>query len=280
MFHNSAKCGGIYIKDCHGEKRNYPGKTDDSLCDSAARGLITTGVIFLLRKICIIAIVLTVLLLLMMPSGATPSEVVLDQQVELAVPGSFALFDSDRNQQPDKLQFTINLNSYQEGDFIVVGNLEGMRGSNWVALGTTVIPYRWKPDHQTIQLFFHTDSIRKYRISGPYRVSISLKSGDWELPAQVAGFSPKYAWQQFKDDVAAANGSVNSISVAKRMVEAWAEIQKVKLGNLVDASYDYDRWQLDYQARNSDQIIRMQVSPRGAVSVLRIRPGESESRAE
>lgn len=228
----------------------------------------------MLKKIFIALVVLTVLMMFMIPSGANPTEVVLDQQVELEIPGNFSLVDSNHDQLAEELKFIIGMKAYQEGQFIVTGNLEGMKSGHWVALGTTVVPFSWAPDNRFIELTFHSGNIRKQRLSGPFRVTIGLKSGNWELPAQVVGFSPKYNWNIFSSEGEVETGDITTISKAKRAVETWAAYKDIKLGKLLGINYNYDQWQLDYK-ENFGRITRFLVSSKGSVELLKIKKSAS-----
>lgn len=222
------------------------------------------------KKILIASALLIVLMMFMIPSGAAPTEVVLDQQVELEVPGSFNLVDSNHDKLIEEIQFNIGLKAYQEGQFFVTGNLEAMKNGHWVAVGTTVLPFVWSPTHRLIQLTFHTGNIQKQQLSGPYRVCLGLKAGDWELPAQVAGFSPKYNWDIFSSAGEVEVGEISTLSKAKRAVEIWASYKDIKLGKLEGINYNYDHWQLDYKERFG-RTFRFLVSSKGSVELMKIK---------
>lgn len=209
-------------------------------------------------------------LMLIIPSDATPDEVILDDQVELSIPGTFELVDLDQDQKGEFIKFKMELQAYREGDFIVIGNLEGKKKGEWLGLATTVVLFKWSPDHSVIELTFTTGNIQKYQISGPYRVSISLKEGNWVLPEQVAGFSPEYSWKSFEDGAAAGDGKVKTISEAERAAQTWAEYHSVELGKLINIEYNYDNWQVDYQARRGNSVLRFLVNPQGLVKMMRI----------
>jgi len=228
------------------------------------------GVIFLLKKFLIIGLVMGIGLMFIIPSDATPDEVILDDQVELLVPGTFELVDVDQDSKGEAIKFKLGIKAYREGDFIITGNLEGKKKGEWLGLATTVIPFKWSPDNSLIELTFSTDNIRKYQISGPYRVNISLKEGNWVLPPSVAGFSPEYSWENFEDTPIAENSEIKTISEAERAAQTWAEYHSVELGNLIDIDYNYDNWQVDYQARKGDSIVRFLVNPQGVVKMLKI----------
>jgi hypothetical protein len=227
-------------------------------------------VIFLVKKIFIASAILIVLMMFMIPSGAAPTEVVLDQQVELQVPGSFSLIDTNHDNLAEELQFNLEMKAYQEGQFIVTGNLEAMKNGHWVAVGTTVLPFMWSPNNRLITLVFHAGNIKQQRLSGPYRVIVALKAGDWELPAQVAGFSPKYNWNQFSGDDEVEVGEISTLSKAKRAVETWAAYKDIKLGKLEGINYDYDHWQLDYK-QSFGRVMRFMVSSKGSVELMKIK---------
>jgi hypothetical protein len=230
----------------------------------------------LTKKIFIASAVLIVLMMFMIPTGAAPTEVVLDQQVELEVPGSFNLVDTNHDGLAEELQFDIGLRAYQEGQFIVTGNLEAMKSGHWVAVGTTVLPFVWSPTHRLIELTFHAGNIQKQRLSGPYRVTVGLKAGDWNLPSQVAGFSPKYNWNAFSGDAEVEVGEISTLSKAKRAVEIWAAYKDIKLGKLEGINYNYDHWQLDYK-ESFGRTFRFLVSSKGSVELMKIKktnPGE------
>lgn len=225
----------------------------------------------MLKKILIIGIVMAIGLMFIIPSDATPDEVILDEQVELLVPGTFELVDADQDLKGESIKFKLEIKAYREGNFIVTGNLEGKQKGKWLGLATTVIPFKWSPDNSVIELTFTTGNIKKYKISGPYRVNISLKEGNWVLPEQVAGFSPEYSWKDFEGAPAAGNGEIRTLSEAERAAQTWAEYNSIELGKLIDIDYNYDKWQVDYQARQGDSIFRFLVSPQGMVKMMKIK---------
>lgn len=211
-----------------------------------------------------------VCLMFIIPSNATPDEVVLDDQVELMVPGTFELVDVDQDQKAESIKFKIDIKAYREGDFIITGNLEGMKKGEWLGLATTVTPFKWSPQNSRIELTFSTDDIKKYKISGPYRVNISLKEDSWVLPEQIAGFSPKYSWDTFEAPITVGDGEVKTLSEAKRAAQTWAEYNSVELGKLIDINYNYDNWRVDYQARRGSSVLRFLVNPQGIVKMVKI----------
>ncbi len=221
------------------------------------------------KKILVASAILLVLMMFLIPTGAAPTEVVLDQQVELEVPGSFTLVDNNHDNLSEELHFSIGLKAYQEGQFIITGNLEAMKNGHWVAVGTTVLPFVWSPTHRLIDLTFHAGNIKKQQLSGPYRVMVGLKAGDWELPAQVAGFSPKYNWNVFSSDGEVEVGEITTLSKAKRAVETWAAYKDIKLGKLKGINYNYDHWQLDYKEKYG-RTFRFLVSSKGSVELMKI----------
>jgi hypothetical protein len=222
-----------------------------------------------MKKILIFVVVIIILMTVLIPSIAEPTDVALDQQVELGVPGTFSLVDTGQDGKAEALKFQLEINAYREGNFLVSGNLEGRKNGHWVALATTVVPWQWSPKNTMLELEFTAGNIVKYRISGPYRVILSLKDGGLELPAQIAGFSPKYAWKDFSGTDVVTSGEINTMTKAKTAAETWARFQSVDPGNLTGISYNYDRWQLDYRKR-SGEIMRFLVSPEGKVELMRI----------
>jgi hypothetical protein len=151
----------------------------------------------MVKKIMVFLMILTIAVMLVIPINADPTDVVLDQPVTLVIPARFALVDQNNDQQPEAIQTRIQIRSYREGDFIVSGKLEAKRGEEWVELATATKPFQWTTANHTAELTFQTRSIRQRRSSGPYRVRIGLRDGDWELPLQVVGFTPKYRWDSF-----------------------------------------------------------------------------------
>ncbi|MGE5606974.1 MAG: hypothetical protein ACM3YE_14955 [Bacteroidota bacterium] len=224
----------------------------------------------MLKKILIIGLMMGICLMFIIPSDATPDEVILDDQVELSIPGTFELIDADHDRKGESIKFKLEIKAYREGDFIVTGNLEGKKKGEWLGLATTVVPYKWSPDNSVIEMTFATGNIQKYRISGPYRVNVSLKEGNWVLPEQVAGFSPEYSWKGFENTSTTGNGEVKTLSEAERAAQTWAEYHSVELGKLIDIDYNYDNWQVDYQARRGDSVFRFLVSPQGMVKMMKI----------
>lgn len=224
----------------------------------------------MIKKILIIGIVMGTCLMLILPSDATQDEVILDDQVELMVPGVFELVDADRDQKAESIKFKLELRAYREGNFVVTGNLEGKKKGEWLGLATTVTPFKWSPENSTIELTFSTGDIQKYKISGPYRVNISLKEDNWTLPEQVAGFSPQYSWEGFEDQTIVENSEVKTLSEAERAARTWAEYNSIKLGKLIDIDYNYDNWQVDYQSNRGTSVLRFLISPQGLVRMLKI----------
>ena len=227
--------------------------------------------IFLWKKILIFLSALGVVLFFIIPSGANPSEIVLDQQIELAVPGEFQLIDHDQDQRAEELEFIIALKAYRQGNFIVTGNLEGLKNGRWIPLQTTVIPFQWSLEQEQIRVFFPADNIIKQQISGPYRVKIGLQEGTWEMPAEVAGFSPDYTWQEFNLTSKVKTGEISTIAKARLAAETWAGYQKLRLGKFLGINYDYDRWQLDYQEKIGNSVLRILVSPKGSITSMKIK---------
>ena len=223
----------------------------------------------MLKKILVLIAVLSISLLFMIPSDATPSDVMLDQQVELMIPGSFELVDTNNDRKVEVVRFTMAMKAYQEGQFIVTGNLEGMKNGNWQALATTAAPIDWSPENNRITLDFHPGEIGKLKISGPYRVSIALKKDDWQLESQIAGFSPKYKWSIFNGEAGVA-GEISTSAMAKETAETWAQYNKIKLGKLLKIIYNYDHWQVDYNGGLGSKVLRFLVSPSGAVKLMKI----------
>lgn len=230
------------------------------------------------KKILIFGTLIIIFITLMTPGGADPTDVALDQQVELEVPGTFEVIDDNQDQKAEAIRFKLALKAYREGNFIVTGNLEGNRNGEWVALATTVVPFQWSPDHNQLELKFLAGNILKYKIPGPYRVVLSLKEGDWELPAQVVGFSPKYSLSTFSNALAVNSGTITTISQAQRAAETWAGFQNIRLGELKRVNYNYDRWELEYKGR-SGETLRFLITPRGKVELMRIKNPAADGRS-
>ncbi|MCL6590786.1 MAG: hypothetical protein K6U80_12625 [Firmicutes bacterium] len=223
-----------------------------------------------MRKIVFLSLVLFSGIALLGP-GAAYSDCGADRQVEMAVPGTFILHDLDGDRRAEFVKFQIRIKACRKRNFIVTGNLEGIRHGSWVALGTTVIPFNCPAER--IELIFSADQIIKYQIFGPFRVNIGFKEGQWEEPAQVVGFSPKYQPEDFEktEGIESANpaGAITTISQARRAAETWAWYQGIELGNLKEIFYNYDQWQCDYQTK-SGEMVRFLVEPRGLVKLYKI----------
>jgi hypothetical protein len=231
------------------------------------------GVMIMVKKVVVLLVLLSIAVMFVIPINADPTDTVLDQQVTLAVPAEFELVDSDKDHRAEAVKVKIRINSYREGDFIVTGKLEGMQDGSWTEMGTSVIPFRWSPDNDTAEIMFYPDLIRQNRVSGPFRASISLKEDDWELPQQVVGFSPKYAWDAFEVERRIASAEkITAPAQAKRVAEAWAGLKSIKLGKLLKIRFIYDRWHLDYQNKRPGGILRFVISPQGQVDLLKIKP--------
>lgn len=143
------------------------------------------------KKILVLMVMLTVVMLLVVPIHADPADIVLDQQVTLAVPASLELVDADRDGRVEAVRVKVKINNYREGNFTVTGKLETMLEEGWTEIDRIQTVFQWSPDHDVVELSFSPGLLRKEKLSGPYRASISLKEGEWELPMQVVGVSPQ-----------------------------------------------------------------------------------------
>jgi hypothetical protein len=232
------------------------------------------GVIFLSKRMIIFFIVLSVAFIFVAPIGADPSDVVIDQQVELAVPGKFELQDSDKNGKAEAIDFCLDVTSYRKGKYIVTANLEAMKDGEWLTVATSVSPHEWNPNHNLIKVNFHPVNIVEKQLNGTYRVNLSLNEGNWNLPQQVVGFSPDYAWNAFenKDIANPENGAeIASSAEAKRAAEQWASLNQVKLGEFLGIEYNYDTWNVEFQqGKMEDRILRFLVTPEGKIRLLKI----------
>jgi hypothetical protein len=233
------------------------------------------GVIFLIKRISIFLIVLSVAFVFIAPIGADPSDVTIDQQVELEVPGKFQLVDNDQNGKAEAINFSLKFTSYREGKFIATANLEANKAGEWTTVATTVIPCQWNPNNNQIKVTFQPGNIIKEQLNGAYRVNLSLKEGGWILPQQVVGFSEDYAWNEFENkDTAITHDStgIASSAEAKRAAEQWAALNQLKLGEFLGVEYNYDTWNVEFhQGKHNDQILRFLVSPEGNIRLLKIR---------
>lgn len=227
----------------------------------------------MIKKYTIFALVLLVAFLFVAPISADPSDVILDQEVQLAVPGTFRIVDADGNGKAEAIEFTITIKSYREGSFTVIANLEAMEGEEWITVSTTVNTLRWTFRDNQAKVVFYPAKLLEKQLNGPYRVSLALKEGQWELPEQVVGFSEQYTWQMFeeKGEVDEAADRIASSADAKRAAETWAQLNQIKLGDFVGVSYDYDTWQVDFKPkRGNGRLYRFLVQANGQVKVLRI----------
>lgn len=231
----------------------------------------------MLKRITIFGILLTAFLW-MAPIEADPADVLLAQQIQLEPPGSFQLVDADQNGQAEAVEFSIPLRAYEEGQFIISGNLEAMQDGAWIAVATTVTNYEWRQDAAPIKLTFAPGDIIKQQLDGAYRVNLSVKQGDWVLPQQVAGFSPEYSWETFEDSGVTpqqpAAKQIGSTVEAKRAAEMWAAFNAIELGEFLGVNYDYDTWAVNYREDQGDKrVMRFLVAPDGTVKLLKIDSG-------
>ena len=216
-------------------------------------------------------IILTVAFLIVVPINASPSDVVLDKQVELEVPGKFILIDTDKNQKAEAIQFEVAIKAYRQNNMIVTGNLQAVKNGEWTAVATTVIPFQWSQNSSIVKLVFYPGEIQKSQLSGPYRISITLEDGEWVLPEQIAGMSPSYSWSDFENKGNLnSQDEISSSSQAKRAAEAWANLNQIKLGQFINANYNYDTWNVDYHDSLKGRILRFLISPTGKVRLLKI----------
>lgn len=143
------------------------------------------------KKIVTFLIMLTVAMMFVIPINADPTDVVLDQQVTLVIPARFTLVDQNNDQQPEAIKAQVQVRSYREGNFVITGKLETKQNGVWTETEAITKPFLWSTTNDTAELIFASDLIRQQKLSGPYRVSVGLRNGDWELPLQVVGFTPK-----------------------------------------------------------------------------------------
>jgi hypothetical protein len=143
------------------------------------------------KKIVTFLIMLTVAVMFVIPINADPTDVVLDQQVTLVIPARFTLVDQNNDQQPEAIKTQVQVRSYREGNFMITGKLEAKQNGTWTEIEAITKPFLWSTANDTAELTFASDLIRQQKLSGPYRVSVGLRNGDWELPLQVVGFTPK-----------------------------------------------------------------------------------------
>jgi hypothetical protein len=151
----------------------------------------------MIKKTVVFLVILTVAVMFVVPINADPTDVVLDQQVTLEIPGRFELADWDNDQRPEAVKVKVRLHAYRQGDFQITGKLAAKQDDVWVKVGSVVKPFQWSTANDTVELVFNTGAIRRRKLSGPYRASISVRDGDWKLPLQIVGFSPKYPWDSF-----------------------------------------------------------------------------------
>ncbi|MGD9153950.1 MAG: hypothetical protein PVG90_00405 [Bacillota bacterium] len=151
----------------------------------------------MVKKIAVFLAILTVAVIFVIPLKADPTDVVLDQPVTLMIPARFTLVDRNNDQLAEAIQARIRIRSYREGDFVLTGKMEAKRDEAWIEVAQTTKPFQWSPANDTAELTFTSQEIRSQKRSGPYRVSVSLQDGDWKLPLQVIGFTPKYQWDNF-----------------------------------------------------------------------------------
>ncbi|HOP74692.1 MAG TPA: hypothetical protein PLC07_06505 [Bacillota bacterium] len=233
------------------------------------------GVIFLFRRYIIFTFVLIVALFLVVPIGADPSDVVLDQEVQLEVPGAFKTVDADGNGKAEAIEFTIAIKSYREGNFTLTATLEAQEGADWVPIATTVDSFKWTAKNNVAKVVFYPSKLIEKKLNGPYRVSVALKEGNWGLPEQVAGFTEQYTWQMFEDKGVMDETAIGiaSSADAKRAAEMWASLNKIELGEFVGVSYDYDTWQVDFKPKRwNGWLYRFLVHADGQVRFLRLNP--------
>ena len=67
----------------------------------------------MVKKVLIIGMVMGICLMFIIPSDATPDEVILDDQVELSIPGTFELVDADRDHKGESIKFKLEIKSYR-----------------------------------------------------------------------------------------------------------------------------------------------------------------------
>lgn len=142
------------------------------------------------KKTIVMIVVLTIAVIFVVPINADPADVVLDQQVTLAVPGSFELLDQNNDGRPETVKVRVKINNYREGKFIVTGKLEARLDEGWTEIDRAQLLFNWSPTADTVEVSFSPALLRKDRVSGPYRASVALQDGEWQLPMQVVGVSP------------------------------------------------------------------------------------------
>lgn len=229
------------------------------------------GVILLCKKILVIVTLLCIFLLVLIPSGAKPAKVWLDQPVEFDLPGTFVVTDFDQDHKGEALKFFVTVRAYRDGQALVTANLEGNQKNRWFPIATTVVSMQWAPGEQVLEVTFPAYNIIRSGISGPYRVKLGLKesnrNGGWEYPPQIVGISPRYPLENFSTEAKVESGIITTAATARRAVETWAYYRKLELGTLKKITFDYDRWQIDFLNKHGERL-RFFVAPNGVVESL------------
>lgn len=183
--------------------------------------------------------------------------------------GEFSATDRDGNGQPDHLTYRIELTVNQPGEYWISGELQTMVAGEWQTLNFTAVSYDWPSGEHTAELNFYGGEFRRNQVAGSCRVMITVQMGSWRLPEPLIQETPVIKdddWQE--SDYAVTGGPVDCGSEALSLARKWGRENQKELGALMDKSFAFDRWRLDFAGTEHEPPRRVWVDPQGEISVV------------
>lgn len=186
--------------------------------------------------------------------------------VVLEQAGHFIQADLDRNGSPDQLAYTIKGLVNQPGEVWLSGELQSLVDGTWFTINYTAAPFEWSKGEQTGTIYFYGGEFRRLRADGPFRILVGVRKGLWEADHQTVDLSQQYPWDSWQaSDLVKADGPVTRATEAQQLAEGWAEKQHKDLGAMMDKTYVFDRWRMDFSGTALQPSRRLWVDPSGEI---------------
>jgi hypothetical protein len=189
----------------------------------------------------------------------------------------FSLTDIDQDSIPDHLAYTIHVEpDLASRHFWLCGELQAVIDGDWQTIAytgrhfpgddNTSAETSTVPSSTEATLHFYGGEIKRLKVDGPFRLLVKIKGVDLEEEQAIA-FSPSYKHTEFEEsDLVWVQGRKEKTSAVVEMVQRWATEQNLSLGVLAEATYNFDRWRLDYHGSPTEKAKRVWVEPGGKIS--------------
>lgn len=183
--------------------------------------------------------------------------------------GDFTSVDLDQDGNPDHLVLSLPVEAKIAGEYWISAELQTEVNGEWQTLNYTATSFDWSPGRQVGEILFYGGEFVRRSVEGPCRVVINLRTGVWESKIPHLQDVPEIhsvSWQA--SDIAATDGPVNTASEALRRVQRWAKSNDKDLGHLLEKSFAFDRWRMDFTGTEQQPPRRIWVDPYGDISAV------------